>query len=109
MLTCLQWCLGFIVWYAIYVSSCFSTLVQVSSDFSIVDLDVAFAFGFVAAASMNVLTNFAVNACITWQILFIVFPFTYAARKLQVSSNVQVSYYSMRVFIHGRALPVLTQ
>jgi len=78
--------LDFRIWYA----SCnrnftiLSTWVQVSSDFSILDMDVAFAFGFAAAASMNALTNFAVNACVTWQILFIVFPFTYAARKLQV-------------------------
>ncbi|KAG0571068.1 hypothetical protein KC19_6G208800 [Ceratodon purpureus] len=59
-------------------------LSRVSSDFSILDMDVAFAFGFAAAASMNALTNFAVNASITWQILFVVFPFAYAARKLQL-------------------------
>lgn len=59
-------------------------LSRVSSDFSILDMDVAFAFGFSIAASMNALTNVAVNTSITWQILFIVIPFIYAARKLQL-------------------------
>jgi len=58
--------------------------VQVSSDLSILDMDMAFTFGYAATAFMNALANIVVNACITWQILFIVFPFTYAARKLQV-------------------------
>jgi len=97
--------------FATYVSPRCPLWVQVSSDFSILDMDVAFAFGFAVAASMNALTNLIVNACITWQILFIVFPFAYAARKLQVnnvwllhgvSSQIPKSLTFMRNCIHGR-------
>lgn len=48
-------------------------------------MDLAVTFGVAVANALNVLTNFAVNASITWQILFVVFPFAYVARKLQVN------------------------
>lgn len=60
---------------------------QISSDLSIMDMDVAFAFGFSMAASTNALSNLGVNAFVTWQIMFVVIPLLFVMRRLQVDHN----------------------
>ncbi|PON57770.1 ATP-binding cassette containing protein [Parasponia andersonii] len=58
-------------------------LSQVSSDLSIVDLDIAFGLFFAAGASMNVVANLGVLAVITWQVLSVSVPTIYLAFRLQ--------------------------
>ena len=57
---------------------------QVSSELSILDLDVAFGFGFSIAASINALSAIAVTSSVTWQILIVIIPFIYLTRWIQV-------------------------
>jgi ATP-binding cassette, subfamily C (CFTR/MRP), member 2 len=57
---------------------------QVSSDLSIVDLDVPFSFMFSVSASLNAYSNMGVLAVVTWQVLFISVPMIVFAIRLQV-------------------------
>ena len=57
---------------------------QVTSDLSIVDLDVPFAFMFSISASLNAYSNLGVLAVVTWQVLFIAVPMIVLAIRLQV-------------------------
>lgn len=57
---------------------------QVSSDLSIVDLDVPFVFMFTIGASLNAYSNMGVLAVVTWQVLFISVPMIVLAIRLQV-------------------------
>ena len=59
---------------------------QVSSDLSIVDLDVPFSFMFSISASLNAYSNLGVLAVVTWQVLFIAVPMIVLAIRLQVNS-----------------------
>jgi ATP-binding cassette subfamily C (CFTR/MRP) protein 2 len=56
---------------------------QVASDWSILDIDVAYCFGFSASASMNALSILVVTCLVIWPILFIIFPMVYINRLLQ--------------------------
>ncbi|OEL33335.1 ABC transporter C family member 10 [Dichanthelium oligosanthes] len=58
-------------------------LSRVSSDLSIVDLDVPFSFIFSISASLNAYSNLGVLAVVTWQVLFISLPMIVLAIKLQ--------------------------
>ncbi|RLN11359.1 ABC transporter C family member 10-like [Panicum miliaceum] len=58
-------------------------LSRVSSDLSIVDLDVPFAFMFSISASLNAYSNLGVLAVVTWQVLFISVPMIVLAIRLQ--------------------------
>ncbi|RLM92977.1 ABC transporter C family member 10-like [Panicum miliaceum] len=58
-------------------------LSRVSSDLSIVDLDVPFAFMFSISASLNAYSNLGVLAVVTWQVLFISVPMIILAIRLQ--------------------------
>ncbi|KAJ8442080.1 hypothetical protein Cgig2_007918 [Carnegiea gigantea] len=58
-------------------------LSRVSSDLSIVDLDVPFSFQFAFAATTMAFANLAVLAVITWQVLFVSIPVIYMAIRLQ--------------------------
>ena len=49
-----------------------NSFIQVSSDLSIVDLDVPFGLMFVAGASINAYRNLVVLAVVTWKVLFVV-------------------------------------
>lgn len=65
----------------------FCTLyLQVSSDLSIVDLDVPFSFLLSMAVTMNTYANLGVLAVITWQVLFVSIPVLYMAIQLQVNN-----------------------
>ena len=57
---------------------------QVSSDLSIVDLDVPFSFMFSISASLNAYSNLGVLAVVTWQVLFISVPMIVLTIRLQV-------------------------
>jgi len=57
---------------------------QVSSDLSIIDLDVPFTFMFSVSASLNAYSNLGVLVFVTWQILFIAVPMIVLATRLQV-------------------------
>ncbi|CAN8254232.1 unnamed protein product [Cochlearia groenlandica] len=58
-------------------------LSRVSSDLSIVDLDVPFGFIFVVAATVNTGFSLGVLAIVTWQVLFVSVPMIYLAYRLQ--------------------------
>ncbi|EEE65131.1 hypothetical protein OsJ_20202 [Oryza sativa Japonica Group] len=58
-------------------------LSRVSSDLSIVDLDVPFFFMFSISASLNAYSNLGVLAVITWQVLFISVPMIVLVIRLQ--------------------------
>ncbi|XP_015878173.3 ABC transporter C family member 10-like [Ziziphus jujuba] len=58
-------------------------LSRVSSDLSIVDLDIPFCFVFAVVASLNACSNLGVLAVITWQVLFVSLPTVYLALRLQ--------------------------
>ncbi|KAK7391290.1 hypothetical protein VNO78_19704 [Psophocarpus tetragonolobus] len=58
-------------------------LSRVSSDLSIVDLDVPFGLIFAVGATATCYSNLAVIAAITWQVLFISIPMLYIAFRLQ--------------------------
>ncbi|TVU18536.1 hypothetical protein EJB05_34641 [Eragrostis curvula] len=58
-------------------------LSRVSSDLSIVDLDVPFAVMFSISASLNAYSNLGVLAVVTWQVLFVCVPMICLAIRLQ--------------------------
>ncbi|XP_074592764.1 ABC transporter C family member 10 [Curcuma longa] len=58
-------------------------LSRVSSDLSIVDLDVPFAFVFSMSATMNCYSNLGVLAVVTWPVLFVSIPMIYLTIRLQ--------------------------
>ncbi|PON96905.1 ATP-binding cassette containing protein [Trema orientale] len=58
-------------------------LSRVSSDLSIVDLDVPFSLFIAVGASVNVVANLGGLAVITWQVLFVSIPIVYLAFLLQ--------------------------
>jgi len=58
-------------------------LSRVSSDLSIVDLDIPFAFMFSASAGINAYSNLGVLAVVTWQVLFVSVPMIVLAIRLQ--------------------------
>ncbi|KAM0922388.1 hypothetical protein ACQ4PT_006191 [Festuca glaucescens] len=55
----------------------------VSSDLSIIDLDVPFAFMFSLSASLNAYSNLGVLAVVTWEVLFVCVPMIVLAIRLQ--------------------------
>ncbi|VAI70532.1 unnamed protein product [Triticum turgidum subsp. durum] len=58
-------------------------LSRVSSDLSIVDLDIPFAFVLSLGTSLNAYTNLGVLAVVTWQVLFVAVPMIVLAIRLQ--------------------------
>ncbi|XP_010228010.1 ABC transporter C family member 10 isoform X2 [Brachypodium distachyon] len=58
-------------------------LSRVSSDLSIVDLDVPFGFMFCLSASLNAYSNLGVLAVVTWEVLFVSLPMIVLAIQLQ--------------------------
>lgn len=58
-------------------------LTRVSSDLSIVDLDVPFSLLFAIGATTNAYASLGVLAVITWQVLFVSVPVIYMAVQLQ--------------------------
>ncbi|KQK19501.2 hypothetical protein BRADI_1g48670v3 [Brachypodium distachyon] len=58
-------------------------LSRVSSDLSIVDLDVPFTFMFSVSASLNAYSNLGVLAVVTWEVLFVSVPMIVLAIRLQ--------------------------
>ncbi|KAI8030603.1 ABC transporter C family member 10 [Camellia lanceoleosa] len=58
-------------------------LSRVSSDLSIVDLDVPFSFIFCVGATTNAYSNLAVLAVVTWPVLFVSLPMVLFAIRIQ--------------------------
>ncbi|XP_024541088.1 ABC transporter C family member 10 [Selaginella moellendorffii] len=58
-------------------------LSRVSVDMSIVDVDFPFSLCYFIAATVNALSNLAVTASVTWQLLVIIIPMLYLNRVLQ--------------------------
>ncbi|KAF5442210.1 hypothetical protein F2P56_034895 [Juglans regia] len=58
-------------------------LSRVSSDLSIVDLDVPFSFTYAVGTTINAYANLGVLAVVTWQVLFVSIPMVYLAIRLQ--------------------------
>lgn len=69
------------------------SLSQVSSDLSIVDLDVPFSFVFSMSATMNCYSNLGVLAVVTWPVLFISIPMIYLTIRLQVISRTLHTFF----------------
>lgn len=57
---------------------------QVSSDLSIIDLDVPLVIMFTSSASLNAYSSLGVLAVVTWQVLFVSVPMIVLAITLQV-------------------------
>jgi ATP-binding cassette, subfamily C (CFTR/MRP), member 2 len=66
---------------------------QVSSDLSIVDLDVSFSFVWCASSAMNTYSILGVLTVLTWQVLFISVPLLILAIRLQVMNKISTSSY----------------
>jgi len=73
---------------------------QVSSDLSIVDLDVPFGLMFAAGASLNAYSNLGVLAVVTWQVLFVIVPMMVLALRLQVILGNLVGYNLLLYIIY---------
>ncbi|KAM5549208.1 hypothetical protein ABKV19_000583 [Rosa sericea] len=58
-------------------------LSRVSSDLSIVDLDIPFSLVFACGATINAYSNLRVLAAVTWQVLFVSIPMVFLAIQLQ--------------------------
>lgn len=58
-------------------------LSRISSDLSIVDLDIPFSIIFACGATINAYSNLGVLAVVTWQVLFVSIPVVYVAIRLQ--------------------------
>lgn len=59
---------------------------QVSSDLSIIDLDVPFTLSFSISATLNACINLGVMCFFTWQVLFVAAPVIIMSVRLQVSN-----------------------
>jgi hypothetical protein len=85
--------------------------IQVSSDLSIVDLDVPFGLMFAAGASLNAYSNLGVLAAVTWQVLFVIVPMMVLALRLQVIlgiwlDTVLLFYIYIYIYIYIYHIPV---
>ncbi|KAK7315190.1 hypothetical protein VNO77_33725 [Canavalia gladiata] len=58
-------------------------LSRVSSDLSIVDLDIPFMLSYVVGGTINFYSNFSVLTVVTWQVLVVAVPMVYVAIRLQ--------------------------
>ncbi|KAL8158488.1 hypothetical protein V2J09_000025 [Rumex salicifolius] len=58
-------------------------LSRVSSDLSIVDLDIPFGLAFAVGVTVSAYSNLCVLAVVTWQVLFVSIPVVYLAIRLQ--------------------------
>ncbi|KAH9311568.1 hypothetical protein KI387_026603 [Taxus chinensis] len=58
-------------------------LSRVSTDLSIIDVDLPFSFIFAISASINAYSNLGVVAVVTWQVLFAALPMIYLTIQLQ--------------------------
>ena len=66
------------------ISNVKSGLMQVSSDLSIIDLDIPFSFAFSISATMNADVHLGVLVFATWHVLLVSVPVLLLATKLQV-------------------------
>ncbi|CBI34441.3 unnamed protein product, partial [Vitis vinifera] len=58
-------------------------LSRVSSDLSVVDLDVAFKFSFAVGAAINTYASFGVLAILAWEFVFVILPTIYLSILIQ--------------------------
>ncbi|RVX04073.1 ABC transporter C family member 10 [Vitis vinifera] len=58
-------------------------LSRVSSDLSVVDLDVAFKFTFAVGAAMNTYASFGALAILAWELVFVILPTIYLSILIQ--------------------------
>ncbi|KAF3781749.1 ABC transporter C family member 10 [Nymphaea thermarum] len=58
-------------------------LSRISSDLSIVDLDVPFSLAFACCATINAYSNLGVLSVVTWPVLFVAVPIIYISLRLQ--------------------------
>ncbi|XP_062180151.1 ABC transporter C family member 10-like isoform X2 [Phragmites australis] len=79
-------------------------LSRVSSDLSIVDLDVPFAVMFSISASLNAYSNLGVLAVVTWQVLFVSVPMIVLAIRLQQRTRGVVGQAPQGTTWPGRAI-----
>ncbi|RVW43237.1 ABC transporter C family member 10 [Vitis vinifera] len=61
----------------------FIAFLQVSSDLSVVDLDVAFKFTFAVGAAMNTYASFGALAILAWELVFVILPTIYLSILIQ--------------------------
>jgi ATP-binding cassette, subfamily C (CFTR/MRP), member 2 len=65
---------------------------QVSSDLSIIVLDLPFAFVFSLGDTLNAYSNLGVLAIATWEVLFVSVPMIVLAIRLQVIGTTLLLY-----------------
>nr|POE64119.1 abc transporter c family member 10 [Quercus suber] len=70
-------------------------LSRVSSDLSIVNLDVPFSFIFAVGATTNAYANLGVLAFVTWQVLFVSIPMLFLAIVLQSAVEARTTALSV--------------
>ena len=62
-------------------------MMQASSDMSVMDFQVPYSLVFTLVSAIEVIGTVSVMATVTWQVLIIAIPITFAAGHVQVSLN----------------------
>lgn len=60
------------------------SLLQASSDLSILDFDIPYSITFVAAVAIEILVIICIMASVTWQVLIVAVPTMVASKYIQV-------------------------
>lgn len=60
------------------------SLLQASSDLSILDFDIPYSIVFVASVAIEILVAIGVMASVTWQVLIVAVPAMVASKYIQV-------------------------
>lgn len=60
------------------------SLLQASSDLSILDFDIPYAITFVASVIIEILVTIGIMASVTWQVLIVAVPAMVASKFVQV-------------------------
>ena len=85
-----------------------NSFIQVSSDLSIVDLDVPFGLMFVAGVSINAYRNLVVLAVVTWKVLFVVLLFVVnTAHVFRPSISTEYMFMLYMLFIYFFILRIM--
>ncbi|GFZ16425.1 multidrug resistance-associated protein 14 [Actinidia rufa] len=76
-------------------------LSRVSSDLSVVDIDLAFKFTVCIGTTMNTYFSFGILAILTWPILFVIIPMVFVTILLQCQlSNLIISVERLEQYMH---------
>jgi hypothetical protein len=71
---------------------------QASSDLSVLDFDIPFAFIFVAAPLTELLATIGIMASVTWQVLIVAILAMAASKYVQVKHNFHMATFNLFFF-----------